>query len=230
MRKDSPLERLLNGLIWENPTFVLILGMCPTLAVTTSAMNGLGMGLTTMVILTMSNIMISLLRKVIPDSVRIPAYIVVVASFVTIVQFLLQGFLPDLYDSLGIYIPLIVVNCIILGRAEAYASKHGVISSMFDGIGMGLGFTLGLTCISIVREILGAGEIFGQPVMPSFYEPAIIFILAPGAFFVLAFLIAFQNRLRRKKPKEEKKTSASGCSCCGNMECPGHKTEEGSES
>ena len=156
MRKDSPLERLLNGLIWENPTFVLILGMCPTLAVTTSAMNGLGMGLTTMVILTMSNIMISLLRKVIPDSVRMPAYIVVVASFVTIVQFLLQGFLPDLYDSLGIYIPLIVVNCIILGRAEAYASKHGVISSMFDGIGMGLGFTLGLTCISIVREILGA--------------------------------------------------------------------------
>ena len=230
MRKDSPLERLLNGLIWENPTFVLILGMCPTLAVTTSAMNGLGMGLTTMVILTMSNIMISLLRKVIPDSVRMPAYIVVVASFVTIVQFLLQGFLPDLYDSLGIYIPLIVVNCIILGRAEAYASKHGVISSMFDGIGMGLGFTLGLTCISIVREILGAGEIFGQPVMPSFYEPAIIFILAPGAFFVLAFLIAFQNRLRRKKPKEEKKTFASGCSCCGNMECPGHKTEEGSES
>ena len=230
MRKDSPLERLLNGLIWENPTFVLILGMCPTLAVTTSAMNGLGMGLTTMVILTMSNIMISLLRKVIPDSVRMPAYIVVVASFVTIVQFLLQGFLTDLYESLGIYIPLIVVNCIILGRAEAYASKHGVISSMFDGIGMGLGFTLGLTCISIVREILGAGEIFGQPVMPSFYEPAIIFILAPGAFFVLAFLIAFQNRLRRKKPKEEKKTSASGCSCCGNMECPGHKTEEGSES
>ena len=125
MRKDSPLERLLNGLIWENPTFVLILGMCPTLAVTTSAMNGLGMGLTTMVILTMSNIMISLLRKVIPDSVRMPAYIVVVASFVTIVQFLLQGFLPDLYDSLGIYIPLIVVNCIILGRAEAYASKRG---------------------------------------------------------------------------------------------------------
>ena len=123
MRKDSPLERLLNGLIWENPTFVLILGMCPTLAVTTSAMNGLGMGLTTMVILTMSNIMISLLRKVIPDSVRMPAYIVVVASFVTIVQFLLQGFLPDLYDSLGIYIPLIVVNCIILGRAEAYASQ-----------------------------------------------------------------------------------------------------------
>lgn len=230
MRKDSPLERLLNGLIWENPTFVLILGMCPTLAVTTSAMNGLGMGLTTMVILTMSNIMISLLRKVIPDSVRMPAYIVVVASFVTIVQFLLQGFLPDLYDSLGIYIPLIVVNCIILGRAEAYASKHGVISSMFDGIGMGLGFTLGLTCISIVREILGAGEIFGQPVMPSFYEPAIIFILAPGAFFVLAFLIAFQNRLRRKKPKEEKKTSAEGCSCCGNIGCPSHKTEEGSES
>ena len=149
MRKDSPLERLLNGLIWENPTFVLILGMCPTLAVTTSAMNGLGMGLTTMVILTMSNIMISLLRKVIPDSVRMPAYIVVVASFVTIVQFLLQGFLPDLYDSLGIYIPLIVVNCIILGRAEAYASKHGVYLPCL----MGSAWDLGLPWVSPVSVL-----------------------------------------------------------------------------
>lgn len=137
MKPNSPSERLYNGIIKENPTFVLLLGMCPTLAVTTSAMNGLGMGLTTMVILALSNMFISMLRKVIPDTVRVPAFIVVVASFVTIVQFLLEGFIPSLYDSLGIYIPLIVVNCIILGRAEAYASKNGVISSLFDGIGMG---------------------------------------------------------------------------------------------
>ena len=152
MKANSPLERLYNGIIKENPTFVLMLGMCPTLAVTTSAKNGFGMGMTTMVILALSNLMISMLRKMIPDSVRMPAYIVVVASFVTIVQFLLQGFIPSLYDSLGIYIPLIVVNCIILGRAEAYASKNGPVSSLFDGIGMGLGFTVGLTSIGIVRE------------------------------------------------------------------------------
>ena len=151
MKANSPLERLYNGIIKENPTFVLMLGMCPTLAVTTSAKNGFGMGMTTMVILALSNLMISMLRKMIPDSVRMPAYIVVVASFVTIVQFLLQGFIPSLYDSLGIYIPLIVVNCIILGRAEAYASKNGPVSSLFDGIGMGLGFTVGLTSIGIVR-------------------------------------------------------------------------------
>lgn len=139
LKPNSPIERLYNGIYKENPTFVMMLGMCPTLAVTTSAMNGLGMGLTTAVILTMSNAMISMLRNVIPDRVRVPAYIVVIASFVTIVEFLLKGFIPDLYDSLGIYIPLIVVNCIILGRAEAYASKNGIISSIFDGIGMGLG-------------------------------------------------------------------------------------------
>ena len=146
-------ERLYNGLIKENPTFVLMLGMCPTLAVTTSAVNGLGMGLTTMVILALSNLMISALRKVIPNGVRVPAFIVIVASFVTIVQFLLQAYIPTLYDSLGIYIPLIVVNCIILGRAEAYASKNPVLPSLFDGIGMGLGFTLGLTCIGAVRPM-----------------------------------------------------------------------------
>ena len=161
MKANTPVERLYNGIIKENPTFVLMLGMCPTLAVTTSAMNGLGMGLTTMVILAMSNMMISMLRKVIPDGVRMPAYIVVVASFVTIVQFLLQGYIPDLYKSLGLYIPLIVVNCIILGRAEAYASKNTVLSSLFDGIGMGLGFTLGLTSIGIVREFIGSGSILG---------------------------------------------------------------------
>ena len=164
------VERLYNGLVKENPTFVLMLGMCPTLAVTTSAINGVGMGLTTTVVLVMSNMLISMLRKIIPDSVRMPAFIVVVASFVTIVQFLLEGFIPSLYDSLGLYIPLIVVNCIILGRAESYASKNPVLPSIFDGIGMGLGFTIGLTSIGIVREVIGAGQIFGKQIMPSSYE------------------------------------------------------------
>ena len=158
-------ERVYNGLIKENPTFVLMLGMCPTLAVTTSAINGLGMGLSTTVVLVLSNMLISMLRKVIPDSVRMPAFIVVVAAFVTIVQFLLEGFVPSLYDSLGLYIPLIVVNCIILGRAESYASKNPVLPSIFDGIGMGLGFTFGLTCIGLIRELLGAGQIFGFQIL-----------------------------------------------------------------
>ena len=154
MKKNTPSERLINGIIKENPTFVLMLGMCPTLAVTTSAVNGIGMGLTTTAVLAASNLLISLLRKFIPDGVRMPAFIVVVASFVTIVQMLLEGFLPGLYASLGLYIPLIVVNCIILGRAEAYASKNPPIPSLFDGIGMGLGFSFALTCIGLVREIL----------------------------------------------------------------------------
>lgn len=236
MRENSPAERLYNGIIKENPTFVMLLGMCPTLAVTTGAINGLGMGLTTMVILTMSNLMISLLRKVIPDGVRMPAYIVIVASFVTIVQFLLQGFIPSLYSALGIFIPLIVVNCIILGRAEAYASKNRVISSIFDGIGMGLGFTLGLTCIGIVREILGAGTIFGFQIMPSVYTPITIFILAPGAFFVLAFLIAFQNRFKigsaRVQSDGRPACSRTSCMNCGNQICSGRmaaQTEEKEE-
>lgn len=228
MKANSPAERLYNGIIKENPTFVLMLGMCPTLAVTTSAINGLGMGLTTMVILALSNMFISMLRKVIPDTVRVPAFIVVVASFVTIVQFLLEGFIPSLYDSLGIYIPLIVVNCIILGRAEAYASKNGVISSLFDGIGMGLGFTLGLTCIGIVRELFGAGQIFGFQIMPSFYTPITIFILAPGAFFVLAFLVAFQNKMKIGSAKKGIDPSNSvscggGCASCGNSACKGKR-------
>ena len=228
MKPNSPSERLYNGIIKENPTFVLLLGMCPTLAVTTSAMNGLGMVLTTMVILALSNMFISMLRKVIPDTVRVPAFIVVVASFVTIVQFLLEGFIPSLYDSLGIYIPLIVVNCIILGRAEAYASKNGVISSLFDGIGMGLGFTLGLTCIGIVRELFGAGQIFGFQIMPSFYTPITIFILAPGAFFVLAFLVAFQNKMKIGSAKKGIDPSNSvscggGCASCGNSACKGKR-------
>ena len=204
MKPNTPAERLYNGIIKENPTFVLMLGMCPTLAITTSATNGIGMGLTTTVILAASNLMISLLRNFIPDRVRMPAFIVVVASFVTVVQLLLQGFIPSLYDSLGIYIPLIVVNCIILGRAEAYASKNKPIASLFDGIGMGLGFTLSITCIGAVRELIGAGSIFGHQILPladaaagkAGYEPITIFILAPGAFFVLAALSALQNKFK----------------------------------
>ena len=227
------MERLYNGLVKENPTFVLMLGMCPTLAVTTSAINGVGMGLTTTVVLVMSNMLISMLRKIIPDSVRMPAFIVVVASFVTIVQFLLEGFIPSLYDSLGLYIPLIVVNCIILGRAESYASKNPVLPSIFDGIGMGLGFTIGLTSIGIVREVIGAGQIFGKQIMPSSYEPVTIFILAPGAFFVLAGLVAIQNKVKRNaanKGKETVKTGCGeGCASCGNSSCGGRIFPTGNE-
>ena len=206
-------ERLYNGIVKENPTFVLTLGMCPTLAVTTSAKNGLGMGLTTMVVLALSNAFISLLRKVIPDKVRIPAFIVIIASFVTVMELLLEGFLPSLYDALGIYIPLIVVNCIILGRAEAYASKNPVLPSLFDGLGMGLGFTIALTMIGAVRELLGAGQIFGMTVMPSGYVPVSIFIMAPGAFFVLAMLTAIQNQVKINGEKKGKDMSKIGSGC-----------------
>ena len=222
---NNAKERLLNGLLKENPTFVLMLGMCPTLAVTTSAMNGLGMGLTTTVVLTLSNIIISLLRNIIPDKVRIPAFIVVIASFVTIVELLLEGFIPSLYDALGIYIPLIVVNCIILGRAESYASKNPVFPSLFDGLGMGLGFTMALTIIGAVREVLGAGEVFGYRVMPASYIPVSIFVLAPGAFFVLAALTAIQNYIKIQGEKKGKDMSKiqSGCNCdcmnCGDKGC-----------
>lgn len=206
------IERIVNGIVKENPTFVMLIGMCPTLAVTTSAINGIGMGLSTTLVLVFSNLLISLLRKIIPDSARVPAFIVVVASLVTIVQFLLQGYVPSLYASLGIYIPLIVVNCIILGRAEAYASFNPVIPSFFDGVGMGLGFTIGLASIGIVRELIGAGSIFGVQVMPSFYQPITIFILAPGAFLVLSLLTAAQNRVKRKMQEKGKETKiGSGC-------------------
>ena len=221
-------ERLMNGLVKENPTFVLMLGMCPTLAVTTSAINGIGMGLSTTAVLIMSNMMISMLRKIIPDSVRMPAFIVIVASFVTIVDFLMEGFVPSLYDSLGLYIPLIVVNCIILGRAESYASKNPVIPSIFDGIGMGLGFTVGLTSIGIVRELIGSGKIFNMQILPDSYEPFTIFILAPGAFFVLACLVALQNKVKNNLARKGQKVpEAAGCgaSCasCGNAAaCGGH--------
>lgn len=220
-------ERLFNGLVKENPTFVLMLGMCPTLAVTTSAINGIGMGLSTTVVLVLSNVMISALRKIIPDSVRMPAFIVVVASFVTIVQFLLEGFVPSLYDSLGIYIPLIVVNCIILGRAESYASKNPVIPSLFDGLGMGLGFTAGLTAIGIVREILGSGKVFGIQILPDSYEPITIFILAPGAFFVLSMLVALQNKVKRNialKKGEPVPEPAEGCEGCAGCSAAGSCT------
>lgn len=207
-------ERLYNGLVKENPTFVLMLGMCPTLAVTTSAMNGLGMGLTTMVVLALSNLIISLLRHIIPNRVRIPAFIVIIASFVTAVQLLLQAYIPALNKSLGVYIPLIVVNCIILGRAESYAYSNPVIPSLFDGIGMGLGFTFALTCIGAVRELLGAGEIFGFGLMPDSFVPIRIFGQAPGAFFVLAALVALQNFVKnsRKKAGKSYEKIGSGCS------------------
>ena len=229
-------ERVYNGLIKENPTFVLMLGMCPTLAVTTSAINGLGMGLSTTVVLVLSNMLISMLRTVIPDSVRMPAFIVVVASFVTIVQFLLEGFVPSLYDSLGLYIPLIVVNCIILGRAESYASKNPVLPSIFDGIGMGLGFTFGLTCIAIVREFIGTGAIFGVQILPladaaagkGGYVPVTIFILPAGAFLVLAFLVAGMNKLKKRAAQKGKKiaepqgcgTDCASCGGCGSKVFP----------
>ena len=243
-------ERLYNGIVKENPTFVQMLGMCPTLAVTSSAINGAGMGLTTTCILVLSNFMISALRKVIPDKVRIPSFIVIIASFVTIIQFLLQAYLPSLNDSLGLYIPLIVVNCIILGRAEAYASKNKVLPSVFDGLGMGLGFTVGLTLIGMFRELLGKGCIFGFQILGdgnqlqsssgivkaignvfSLYTPITILVLAPGAFFVLAFLIAFINKRNAKKAAEAlahgeeipevcRPDSCAGCinaACCGKL-------------
>jgi len=220
MEQNKITERLVNGLIKENPTFVLMLGMCPTLAVTTSAINGLGMGLTTMVVLALSNMFISMLRKVIPDKVRIPAFIVVIASFVTVVELLLKAYIPFLYDALGLYIPLIVVNCIILGRAEAYASKNPVLPSLFDGIGMGLGFTCALTIIGAVRELLGAGELFGARVMPASYVPCSIFVLAPGAFFVLATLTAIQNKVKAAGEKKGRDMSKIQSGCGANcMEC-----------
>ena len=191
------LKYFTDGLIKNNPTFVLVLGMCPTLATTTSAANGLGMGVATLFVLVMSNIVISLLKNVIPDKVRIPAYIVVISSFVTVVQLLMQAYVQDLYNTLGVFIPLIVVNCIILGRAEAFASKHGVLESALDGLGIGLGFTGALTLIGMVRELLGSGSIFGLDIWQG--DGALIFILSPGAFFVLGYLMIVFRKLTAKK-------------------------------
>ncbi len=215
------VERLYNGIIKENPTFVLMLGMCPTLAVTSSAINGVGMGLSTTVVLVMSNLLISMFRKIIPNGVRVPAFIVVVASLVTVVEFIMKAYTPDLSASLGVYIPLIVVNCIILGRAESYASKNPVLESVFDGLGMGLGFTVGLTCIGLIRQILGANL------------GITVFIMAPGAFLVLAFLVAGMNVVRDKMEKKGKPLAApSGCltgdcaSCSQSAMCTGKSSNQ----
>ena len=231
------VERLYNGIIKENPTFVLMLGMCPTLAVTTAAMNGLGMGLSTTVVLVLSNLLISAFRKVIPNGVRMPAYIVIVASLVTIVEFIMKAYTPDLANQLGVYIPLIVVNCIILGRAESYASKNPVVPSIFDGLGMGLGFTFGLTSIGIIREILGAGQLFGHQILSlDWYTPITIFVMAPGAFLVLACLVAIMNIVRAKMDAKGKPLAEpSGCltgdcaGCSQSASCTGKQNQEKAE-
>ena len=200
---SSLLKQFRKGIYEENPVLVQVLGMCPTLAVTSSATNGMGMGLATTSVLIGSNLVISMLRSIIPAKVRIPAFIVVIATFVTIVDLLLQGYLPTLYDSLGLFIPLIVVNCIVLGRAEAFASKNSPLISVVDGIGMGLGFTLALTILGAIRELLGNGSIFEiQLLSPSFYQPITIFVLAPGAFIVLGVMFAIYNKLRDSSAKE----------------------------
>lgn len=187
---------LMNGIIKENPTFVLLLGMCPTLGTTSSALNGMSMGLATMFVLICSNVVISLIKNLIPDMVRIPSFIVVIASFVTALQMCMQAYVPEMYATLGLFIPLIVVNCIILGRAEAFASKNGVIPSFFDGLGMGLGFTIALTLLGAVREILGTGKIFGFGLWAEDYG-MLMFVLAPGAFIVLGYLIAIVNKMKK---------------------------------
>ncbi|SRR5574344_1570548 len=192
----SNFKVLMNGIINENPTFVLLLGMCPTLATTSSAINGLSMGLATMFVLICSNVVIALLKDLIPDMVRIPSFIVVIATFVTVLQMVMQAYVPDLYATLGIFIPLIVVNCIILGRAEAFASKNGPVPSFFDGLGIGLGFTMALTLLGAVRELLGTGKIFTITVWPEDYG-MLMFVMAPGAFIILGYLIALVNKLKK---------------------------------
>ena len=190
------LNIISNGIVKENPTFVLMLGMCPTLATTTSAINGLSMGLATMFVLICSNIVISLIKKLTPDMVRIPVFIVVIASFVTILQMVMQAYVPDIYATLGLFIPLIVVNCVILGRAEAFAAKNGPVESLMDGIGIGFGFTIGLTLLGICRELLGAGSIFGYTLMPETYN-MLMFVLPPAAFITLGYLVAIVNKVTK---------------------------------
>ena len=220
------LERIYNGVVKENPALVLMLGMCPTLAVTTSATNGFGMGVSTMVVLIVSNLIISLLRKVIPGEVRLPAYIVIVASLVTVVELLTEAYIPALYSALGIYIPLIVVNCIILGRAEAYASKNTPLLSVFDGVGMGIGFTLALTVAGLVREFLGAGTAFGVQVLPESIEPIGIFIKAPGAFLVLAFVVAIMNAAGMTTRANKVVEGCDGCCAKCSKSCSKDGKEE----
>ena len=219
------LERLYNGLIKENPTLVLMLGMCPTLAVSTRASNGIGMGLSTLAVLVLSNLVISLLRKVIPDQVRLPAYIVIVASLVTVTELLIEAYLPSVYEALGIYIPLIVVNCIILGRAEAYANKNTPLLSVMDGIGMGLGFTVALTLAGAVREILGSGTCFGARILPETVEPMGIFVQPPGAFLVIALFIIIMNAIGIKT--RQRQLVEGGCDgCCAACAAPCESPKE----
>lgn len=221
------VERLYNGIVKENPSLVLMLGMCPTLAVTTSAVNGIGMGLSTLAVLIFSNMIISLMRKIIPDQVRLPAYIVIVASLVTVVDLLLQAYAPSLYSALGIYIPLIVVNCIILGRAEAYANKVGPDLALFDGLGMGLGFTIALTLIGMIRELLGAGSLFGRQILPESVSPIAIFIKAPGAFLVIAIIIAVMNGLHIANHSADLVKGCDGCcNHCSKAGCQNEHKEE----
>ncbi len=195
----SKFKYLIDGIIKNNPIFVLVLGMCPTLATTTSAVNGMGMGLATTAVLLCSNMVISMLAPVIPSKVRIPCYIVVIAAFVTVVQFVMQAFTPGLYETLGIFIPLIVVNCVVLGRAEAFASKHSVLESGLDGIGIGIGFTLALTCIGLVREVLGNLSVFDNKFSSA--DGMLVFVLAPGAFIVLGYLMVLFNKLKDRKKR-----------------------------
>ena len=195
----NPVKLIKNGIIDENPTFMQVIGMCPTLAVTSSAINGIGMGLAATAVLICSNIFVSLLRKIIPDTVRIPCFIVVIATFVTIIEFVLKAYVPSLYASLGLFIPLIVVNCLILARAEAFASKNGPVAAAFDGIGMGLGFTIALGCMGLIREFIGSGTAFGMTVLPEAFPRTLLFVMAPGAFFTLAVMMAVLNNFKNKK-------------------------------
>lgn len=195
----SKIGIVINGIIKENPVLVLLLGLCPTLGTSTSAINGMSMGLATTAVLIFSNIIISMIKKTIPDKVRIPAFIMVIASLVTVVQMLMEAYVPDIYKVLGLYIPLIVVNCIVLGRAESFASKNSVIDSACDGLGSGLGFTLALTILGVIREILGNGTVFNITIVPEFWQPALIYILPPGGFMTIACVIAYQNYLKQKK-------------------------------
>lgn len=213
------VERLYNGLIKENPTLVLMLGMCPTLAVSTRAMNGIGMGLSTTAVLILSNLVISLLRKAIPDEIRLPSYIVIVASLVTVTELLIEAYLPSVYEALGIYIPLIVVNCIILGRAEAFANKNKPLLSVMDGIGMGLGFTVALTLAGLVREILGNGSAFGVRILPQSWEPMGIFVQPPGAFLVIALFIIIMNAIGIKTRQKKLVDGCDGCCATCAMAC-----------
>ncbi len=222
--KNKNLKYLTNGIIKENPVLRLVLGTCPTLAITTAAINGIGMGVAATVVLLGSNIVISLLRNIIPDKVRIPAYITVIAGFVTIVQMLVKAFLPSIDAALGIYLPLIVVNCIILGRAEMFASKNPIVPSILDAIGMGIGFTATLTLMGAIRELIGAGTVFGFTVTANYISPMVIMLLPPGGFFVFGVLVALSNKIAEKMGKE--KACNLGCSGCPMKDTCGEKPKE----